>query len=347
MAVGPTTRAARLCGASRPALPRCYKPGATRRGARACLSPRSWFIRSSTPTHRPSLGSALKGADAAVAGVLTTAAQQARCDLHLALLTVEESGAAEYSESYGSRWGRWGAEEDEFEAGEVFDCISLPNWQRPDGSASTLGDIPVEAEEFSPPDACDDLAPDEEHFHEATGNEGVLRAYLPAGSAGALAKRADLCRPEPGWATSDAALSRRPDPRWATARGIGTSSGARRMTSPDICSRNGRRRAGIRARTRPQRRHPDAHPADGAGRHGADRALPDRSHRAGRYDKGDNAAILAALDRLPPRRATALIERIVAGTATTALEASADLLAWAAAAWGPGRATLAGAAPAG
>jgi hypothetical protein len=66
---------------------------------------------------------------------------------------------------------------------------------------------------------------------------------------------------------------------------------------------------------------------------------------AGRYDKGDNAAILAALDRLPPRRAKALIERIVAGTATTALGASADLLARAAAAWGPGRAaTLAGAA---
>ena len=31
----------------------------------------------------------------------------------------------------------------------------------------------MEAEEFSPPDACDDLQPDEEHFHEATGNEGA------------------------------------------------------------------------------------------------------------------------------------------------------------------------------
>src|SRR3954454_23977944 len=63
----------------------------------------------------------LKGADAAVAGVLTTAAQQARCDLHLALLTVGESGSAEYSASYGSRRGRWGRRdaEDEFEAGEV------------------------------------------------------------------------------------------------------------------------------------------------------------------------------------------------------------------------------------
>ena len=81
---------------------------------------------------------ALKGADAAVAGVLTAAAQQARCDLHLALLTVEESGAAEYSESYGSRRGRWGRRgaEDEFEAGEVFDRqhdpveLALPRWQR-------------------------------------------------------------------------------------------------------------------------------------------------------------------------------------------------------------------------
>ena len=81
---------------------------------------------------------ALKGADAAVAGVLTAAAQQARCDLHLALLTVEESGAAEYSESYGSRRGRWGrgGEEDEFEAGEVFDRqhdpveLAPPRWQR-------------------------------------------------------------------------------------------------------------------------------------------------------------------------------------------------------------------------
>ena len=77
---------------------------------------------------------ALKGADAAVAGVLTTAARKARCDLHLALLTIEESGAAEYSGSYGSRrggWGRWDAEEDEFEAGEVLDrYMTLSNWQR-------------------------------------------------------------------------------------------------------------------------------------------------------------------------------------------------------------------------
>ena len=51
---------------------------------------------------------ALKGADAAAAGVLAAAAREGHCDLHLALLTVEESGAAEHADSYGSRRGRWG-----------------------------------------------------------------------------------------------------------------------------------------------------------------------------------------------------------------------------------------------
>jgi hypothetical protein len=39
----------------------------------------------------------LKGADAAVARLLGTAAPNAGCDLHLALLTIWESGSAEYN----------------------------------------------------------------------------------------------------------------------------------------------------------------------------------------------------------------------------------------------------------
>src|SRR3954452_20859526 len=286
----------------------------------------------------------LKGADAAVAGVLTTAAQQAHCDLHLALLTVEESGAAEYSESYGSRWGRAGAEEDEFEAGEVFDRgMTLSNWHRPDGSASTLGDIPVEAEEFSPPDACDDLAPDEEHFHEATGNEGasfertyrraalvlwpserIFAVLSQAGLSVTLPYLDDLTR---RWTDS---TGDRQSPLWREAHDLAghmitqwptqnwypkASSAAARMLSLLIQL--------------------------------DDTALIERFltevTAAGHYDKGDNAAILAALDRLPPHQAKALIERIVAGTAITVLGANADLLAQAAAAW-ERAATLAGAA---
>jgi len=105
---------------------------------------------------------ALKGADAAAAGVLDAAAQQAHCDLHLALLTVEESGAAEPTDSYGSRRSRWDQGEDAFEAGEVSDrSVELSEWRRPDGKEAVLGAVPVEEDELSPPDACDDLTLDE------------------------------------------------------------------------------------------------------------------------------------------------------------------------------------------
>jgi hypothetical protein len=79
-----------------------------------------------------------------VAGVLVAAVPQAGCDLHLALLSIEESGSAEYTENYGSRRGRW-SEEDEFEAGEVDDRHAvLSEWRRPDGSSSVLGELPIE-----------------------------------------------------------------------------------------------------------------------------------------------------------------------------------------------------------
>jgi DNA recombination-mediator protein A len=50
---------------------------------------------------------ALEGADAARAGVLVAAARAADCDLHLALLSIDESGSAEYTGNYRSyRRGR-------------------------------------------------------------------------------------------------------------------------------------------------------------------------------------------------------------------------------------------------
>ena len=109
----------------------------------------------------------LKGADAAGAAVLIAAARRSESDLHLALLTVEESGIAEYT-GYGPRRGRWS--EPELQAGEVdHRSVSLSEWRRLDGSPSLL----VEDEELSPPDALGQMDPDEECFHEATGNEGA------------------------------------------------------------------------------------------------------------------------------------------------------------------------------
>ena len=115
---------------------------------------------------------ALKGADAAVAGVLAAAARRADFALHLALVSIEESGIAEYTGGGGSYRSRWS--EPELEALEVTDRRAvLTEWRRPDGGTASLADIPFGDDELLPPDAFDGLEPDEEHFHEATGNEGA------------------------------------------------------------------------------------------------------------------------------------------------------------------------------
>ena len=138
---------------------------------------------------------ALKGADAAAAGVLAAAARDVACDLHAALLRIEESGAAEYTGDSGSRrYGRHrvvdedGDDDDddsgnEFDVGEVFDrSLRLSHWSRPDGSVAVLGAVPFTDAEVCPGDALLDMDPDEQHFEEATGNEGASfeRSYQRA-----------------------------------------------------------------------------------------------------------------------------------------------------------------------
>jgi predicted 2-oxoglutarate/Fe(II)-dependent dioxygenase YbiX len=116
----------------------------------------------------------LKGVDAAVAALLKSAAPHAGCDLHLALVSIEESGSADYNDSYRSRYRGSDDDDDEFEAGEVFERFEyLTEWRRADREPVALGAIPIEEGEVSPPDALQDMKPDEEHFHEATGNAGA------------------------------------------------------------------------------------------------------------------------------------------------------------------------------
>ena len=108
----------------------------------------------------------LKGADAAVAGVLAAAARSADCDLHLALLSIEESGWAEYGDS---RWG-----EVEYEIGEVTQSSqTLHDWRGADGGRPAMAALPFTDEEVCPPDALADAKETEPEFEEATGNEGV------------------------------------------------------------------------------------------------------------------------------------------------------------------------------
>lgn len=144
----------------------------------------------------------LKGADAAVARLLSAAAPRAGCDRHLAVLKVWESGSAQYNGSYRRRYRRSWHEQVNDEDGddhsecEVVEVLNggkpLSEWRRPDGEPTTLAKLPIADCEISPPDALDDMEPDEEHFREATGmvlwpttrvlvvlNQAGLAATLP------------------------------------------------------------------------------------------------------------------------------------------------------------------------
>ncbi len=113
----------------------------------------------------------LKGKDAARASVLRTAAREAECELHLALLSIEESGIADYVQEYMPRRG-W-RDEPDLEVGEVCDRrLVLKNWRDMEDRPVQLGTLPFLDEELSPENAFDGVDPDELEFEEASGNEG-------------------------------------------------------------------------------------------------------------------------------------------------------------------------------
>jgi len=272
--------------------------------------------------------SALKGADAGVASVLVKAAAEADCDLHLALVSIEESGSAEHTGYYGHRkWSRDEEEDEEFEVAEVIDrALILSKWRRPDGGEAGFDDFPFTEDELYPPDAFEDLTPDEQYFHEATGNEGASfeRTYRRAGfvlwpTARRLAvlNQAGLRTTLPyledltaRWETSNASIQ---SPLWREA---------------DELSRHM-----LRSWSRsPWRAEDDAE----AGRmldlqirlgnvECIDTFLAELSAE-GHYAAPDNGAIVHAAALLPAPRATELLVRIVRRNAQAHLSACGDLL---------------------
>jgi predicted 2-oxoglutarate/Fe(II)-dependent dioxygenase YbiX len=293
----------------------------------------------------------LKGADAAVAAVLVAAAPQAGCELHLAQVSIEESGAAEYKAGFDWRRRRSAKPEDAFEAGEVFDRhVTLSEWRRPDGGRPALGELPIEDDEISPPDAFEDMEPDEVEFHEATGNEGVSydrsyhRAVLvlwPRDRTFAVLNQGGLPVTVPYLddliARWIAGGSDRQSRLWHQAHEL---AGHMLSTWPTERGYRGREKSpsvAARMLTSLTKLH-DTERLE---------AFLSNVIARGLFDQDDNEAILAALGDLPPDRAAALIERIVAEAAATFLGPCANLLARAAAAPPHGRPTdLRGAATA-
>jgi hypothetical protein len=269
---------------------------------------------------------ALKGADRAAADVLVPAAAQSGCDLHLALISIEQSGPAEYVGS-----GRWSDRDDDaYEPVEIaFDSMTVSDWRRPHGSVSTLGELPFEEEELVPPDALEDMEPDEEHFQEATGNEGASfeRSYRRAAFVLWPHDRFFAVLNQAGLSITLPFLSGLVE-RWETSGGDVRS----------LLWKQADELSGFMVSAWPLMERYDH--TDTAGE--ASRLLTllvrlgnaaraetflARSVPQGLRGKGDNGAVVSALGLLPPERAAALVESIIAKGAAFWLSTCADLLA--------------------
>lgn len=276
---------------------------------------------------------ALKGADAAVASVLVTAAGRADCELYLAFLHITERGSAEYSGSWSPR--RYHSEPDDadFEVLEISERVhTLSGWQAPDGSRPDLADLPFDEDsELCPPGALDDDEPDEQQFFEATGNEGAsferryrraalvlwpqagkLRVIAGAGRAVSLPY---LCLLSERWAAGGGDQR---SPLWRDAQQLARLMIARRddwSTSAWASTRaSGEATAFLATLCQ-------------TGDHENIALFLAEISAQGSYSAGDNEALSDAAMRLPPSQAADLIERIVVCNAPRQTSACAELLA--------------------
>jgi predicted 2-oxoglutarate/Fe(II)-dependent dioxygenase YbiX len=275
--------------------------------------------------------SALKGADAAVASVMTPAAHQSDCDLYLALVSIAESGWAEYAGGGGYRRGYWDDSDAEFEIGEVEESsLTVHDWRHPDGSCPPLGQLPFLLDELSPPDAFEDLEPDELDFQEAAGNAGATfdRLYQraafvlwPRSRRSEVVSQGGLQASVPflgelvrRWRDSGA------DPEgvlWREAHGLAAQI---RRDWPDAAWT--RQRASDDGWTGALLQHlialGDITEID---------AFLIQRTADGAYGKNDNHAVTEALGQLTPTRASEMLTAIVSHNAPARSAACADLLA--------------------
>lgn len=128
----------------------------------------------------------LKGVDRARAQVLFEAARQSGYMAHLALITLWQSGSAEYAEpSYRRRRSRyWDNDEyddeepSDYEMGEIFDeSLSADRWTDHAGNKVWLGEIHLDETEIAGDRPLGEGEPSEEEFEGFTGNAGMTLDY--------------------------------------------------------------------------------------------------------------------------------------------------------------------------
>ena len=126
---------------------------------------------------------ALKNTDAALARILALAAGRADYALYAAIVHIEEYGTAEFAGSVDTIWGGEEPDDNDWEMGDVDDSSQwLDGWVDPAGGRPPFGEVGILPAELLPRGALDDVPPDEERVHEASGNAGVTieRAYRRA-----------------------------------------------------------------------------------------------------------------------------------------------------------------------
>jgi len=215
---------------------------------------------------------------------------------------------------------------------EVFDRQqTLSNWRRPDGGDPGLGTLPFSSWQISPPDALEDLSPDDINFMEATGNEGATfersyhRATLvlwPSRTRLAVVNQAGLPATLPYLA--DLA------DRWV--------AGGEDQSSP--LWTHAHELSGHMLASWPRGRWgPEKSPSDAAAFLASLSQLGDTQRiddflanvsAGGAFGRADNEGVLPAVRLLSKRRKVELFEQIIAANTTRALDACADLLARAA-----------------
>ena len=225
--------------------------------------------------------------------------------------------------------GDW--DDAEFEVVEVVDrSLVLSEWRRPDGGEAGFQGFPFDETELCPPDAFEELTPDEQHFHEATGNEGAsfertyrraglvlwprtrrLAVLNQAGLGATLPHLEDLTR---RWEASDRAIE---SPLWREADELSGHMlrSWSRQTWREEGDTNVSRMLDLQGRLGNVAR--------------IDGFLAELSAE-GHYAALDNEAIVRAAALLPRARATDLLVRIVARNAPARPGACSDLLlaAW-------------------
>jgi len=108
----------------------------------------------------------LKNGDRIKGDVVTAAAQQAECDVYLAIVTCWESGYPDYD------FDDW--DEDDAEMEEVVESsLSIDHWVTPEGERLAFGEISIKEEQLIAEVEMTQRKPDQQEIQEAMGNAGA------------------------------------------------------------------------------------------------------------------------------------------------------------------------------